>query len=322
MEAGWIYVLVNSSIPGMAKVGRTMRRPADRVAELSAATGVATPFVLAFDHAVADCHAAERAVHDELDRRGWRVAPNREFFRGSPSDIIRVVLDVAEGGGGVTPATPDHSAAALLAAGDRCLLGLGSTLQDGGEALRCYKLAAARGALTAYERLGEIYGRLYAARPDRASRRRALAPLKEGARRGNPYCYAGMAMIFAAERHAANFTKAWGLFFAAVALQPTHGTAVEQGRLASACCQYIDSCLGLGLRPGHLDALARVADAIISTLLGELDRLGRGDRDRNRVVRALRWAYQSLAREAPVPRRRPVAGAQMAWLSHAEAVHA
>ena len=29
----WIYVLVNSSIPGMVKVGRTARQPAERAAE-------------------------------------------------------------------------------------------------------------------------------------------------------------------------------------------------------------------------------------------------------------------------------------------------
>ena len=35
MEPGWGYVLVNSSMPGLAKVGRTTRSPAERVAELS-----------------------------------------------------------------------------------------------------------------------------------------------------------------------------------------------------------------------------------------------------------------------------------------------
>ena len=88
MQEGWVYVLVNSSMPGMAKVGRTFRLPSERVAELQS-TGVATPFILAYEQVFADCCAAEKAVHDELDRRGLRVALNREFFRGPPSDIIR-----------------------------------------------------------------------------------------------------------------------------------------------------------------------------------------------------------------------------------------
>ena len=47
MEPGWVYVLVNSSMPGIAKVGRTTRAPRDRAAELSGVTGVATPFIVA-----------------------------------------------------------------------------------------------------------------------------------------------------------------------------------------------------------------------------------------------------------------------------------
>jgi hypothetical protein len=63
MEQGWIYVLVNSSLPGLVKVGRTSRSTQERVAELSAATGVPTPFVLAFDQEFEDCVAAEQSVH-------------------------------------------------------------------------------------------------------------------------------------------------------------------------------------------------------------------------------------------------------------------
>ena len=127
MEPGWVYVLVNSSMPGLSKVGRTSRPPAERVAELSSATGVATPFVLAFDQQVADSCAAERAVHAELDRRGLRVASNREFFRGPPSEIVRVVLDVAApralapSSPGPTSARPvprPHPAQTLIDAGD------------------------------------------------------------------------------------------------------------------------------------------------------------------------------------------------------------
>jgi hypothetical protein len=293
VEQGWIYVLVNSSIPGMAKVGRTSRPPAERVAELSGATGVATPFVLAFDQAVADCWAAERAVHDELDRRGLRVAPNREFFRGPPADIIRVVMDMAEPGDRVAPAISEGPAERLLAAGDRHLFGLGDALQDSADALRCYKLAAARGSLAAYERLGQVYGAIYVRRPDRAARRRALAPLKEGARRGNRFCYAEMAALFAHERHVPNFIKAWDLFFAGL---PGAGSApIRAGaRMVAACCRYIGGCLELGLKPGHRETLAAAAGAILAALLAELDALRETDPGRRQVVRVLRWAYAEL----------------------------
>jgi hypothetical protein len=41
---GYIYVLSNPSMPGIVKVGRTFREPRARAAELSASTGVPTPF--------------------------------------------------------------------------------------------------------------------------------------------------------------------------------------------------------------------------------------------------------------------------------------
>ena len=213
MQQGWVYVLVNSSMPGMAKVGRTIRSPAERIAELSQASGVATPFMLAFDQAFADCCGAERDIHDELDRRGLRVAPNREFFWGSPSDIIRVVLGASDTIERRFPAVKDDSPQLLLAAGDRHLSGTSDCLQDTGEAVRCYRLAAKRGALLAFERLGKIYAGLYQIQSGRAVRHRALALLKQGARRGNYYCFAEMAVLFTQERHLENAGKAWNLFF-------------------------------------------------------------------------------------------------------------
>ncbi len=314
---GWIYVLVNSSMPGLAKVGRTTKSPASRAAELSGATGVATPFVLAFDQAFADCCAAEKAVHDELDRRGLRVAPNREFFHGSPSDVVRVVLDAAEAAGHWVPATIDTSAQSLLAVGDRCLFGIGDTLQDTGEATRCYKLAAARGSLLAYERLGRIFAELYVEHPDRAGRRRAMAPLKEGARRGNYYCYAEMATLFAVERHLDNFCKAWDLFFAARARGRLSEIEPGPERTAAACCRYISGCLGVGIDPGHRAELLPVTDDLIAVLLSELDRVREDAATRRRVTAVLLWIYRSLlppmALPAPLKRRR-VSLDPRAWL--------
>jgi len=51
---GYIYALVNASMPGLVKVGRTSRDPKDRAAELSGATGVATPFLVVYHEHFAD----------------------------------------------------------------------------------------------------------------------------------------------------------------------------------------------------------------------------------------------------------------------------
>jgi len=289
MEEGWVYVLVNSSVPGMAKVGRTTRAPAERAVELSS-TGVATPFIVAYQLYLTDCHAGERAVHAELDRRGLRVAPNREFFRGAASEIIDVVLQAGEALGGPKP--PDkalrraENAAALLAAGDRALHGTGDTLQDTGEALRCYKLAIARGSAEACERLGSVFVQLYATSRTSVVRKRALTALKEGARRGNLFCYPALAELFALDNHRDNFQKAWRLFFT---LAPAGGAAMAQ-----ACCRYIAQCQTLSAEPAHHAELLAASDAILAHLLARLPA------ERPNLAGVLRWVYAELL---PQPRQ-------------------
>ena len=311
MEQGWIYVLVNSSTPGLAKVGRTCRPPAERAAELSAATGVATPFVVAFDQAFADCCEAERLVHAVLDKRGLRVAPNREFFRGAVSEIIRVIMEIA----GTSPpgdaAGADASAERLRVAGDCALFGRGDTLQDTGEALRCYKLAAARGSLVAYQRVGEIYVQLYLGARNRVGRRRAMNVLKEGVRRGNYYCYAEMATIFTAERHFANFAKCWDLFFARRADSFLDEVEEDGSRFAIACSRHITQALALEQAPSHIAELTANADAILAVLLAELDRVRDEPLARRRVTTVMRWAFQSLL--PGLPPAKPLRRRQAWW---------
>jgi len=79
-------------MPGLVKVGKTTRPTSERVDELSGVTGVATPFAVAFEQYFVDCDAAEEFVHTELQRRGLRISDNREFFRATPNEVIRIVL--------------------------------------------------------------------------------------------------------------------------------------------------------------------------------------------------------------------------------------
>ncbi len=305
MEEGWVYVLVNSCMQGVAKVGRTTRLPRDRAAELSAVTGVATPYVVAYEQSFADCHAAERAIHALLDRTGLRVNPAREFFWGTAPDIIALFRQAGAALEAGAPAPDAQEAAArtaddLLAAGDDALYGHGDVLQDTGEAVRLYRQAAAKGALDAHARLGSIYVQLYAVRQNRAGRRRALAPLKEGARRGDPYCYCEMAELFALEGHMANMAKAWSLFFAA---SPDRTAP----RFVQACCRYVAMCLHTRQAPACLEALQPVAASVLSALLAELDRVRADPAARRLVAASLRWVYANLLAEPaalPKPARR------------------
>lgn len=78
MNAGYVYILVNSSMPGVIKVGRTLRDTRARARELST-SGVPTPFQVAFELFSEDHATLEARVHTEL--ADFRVSPNREFFR-------------------------------------------------------------------------------------------------------------------------------------------------------------------------------------------------------------------------------------------------
>lgn len=104
-DSGYLYLLVNPAMPGFVKVGRTGRDPSTRTSELSAATGVPTPFELVLDVFVSDCVEAERIVHEELTTRGYRVAGNREFFNAPLSEAAAWLMRMRE----IMPATPGAS---------------------------------------------------------------------------------------------------------------------------------------------------------------------------------------------------------------------
>jgi T5orf172 domain len=92
-EPGYIYILVNQSMGNLVKIAKTTRSPRNRIAELSSATGVPTPFSLALDPYVEDCARAETYVHARLEKDGYRVAANREFFNVDLGTAINVVLE-------------------------------------------------------------------------------------------------------------------------------------------------------------------------------------------------------------------------------------
>jgi hypothetical protein len=91
MGDGLVYVLSNPSMPGLVKIGRTERDVQQRVAELSAASGVPAAFVLEAAYPAIDSGAAEAAVHVRLAQ--FRL-PGREFFRVAVEEASRTVAKV------------------------------------------------------------------------------------------------------------------------------------------------------------------------------------------------------------------------------------
>jgi hypothetical protein len=239
MAEGYLYVLVNSSMPGLVKVGKTTRLPSERVAELSGSTGVATPFIVAFEQYFADCDAAEQYVHTELTRRRLREAANREFFRAAPNDVIRVILETP---GLLSGASDDVSKGAapwqgLFAEAEQFHYGRGEHFQDSDQAERLYLAAARLGAPLAFRRLGDLLH-------DAESRdnKSAAKHYQDGASRGDYGCYAQLAGLYEADGDLANARKAFELYFARRAAGPNalFDTGISY---PSWCAEYIRFCV-------------------------------------------------------------------------------
>lgn len=93
MANGIIYVLVNPSMPGVVKVGKTTNEATARAAQLSSGTGVPARFEVFKQYLVKDCHEAERYAHSLLEKTFGRPNPSREFFEGSPEEVTAVLDD-------------------------------------------------------------------------------------------------------------------------------------------------------------------------------------------------------------------------------------
>ena len=76
---GYVYVLTNSAMPGLVKIGFTTWTPRVRARELSSASGAPASFNVRFCLAVPDALEIERGVHSESSK--YRANRHREFFR-------------------------------------------------------------------------------------------------------------------------------------------------------------------------------------------------------------------------------------------------
>lgn len=93
MVPGYVYILVNPSMPGLIKVGRTLRDSRMRARELSS-TGVPTPFQVAFELFAEHHETLEAMVHLELT--DFRVNAAREFFRYPLDKAIALLIQLAK----------------------------------------------------------------------------------------------------------------------------------------------------------------------------------------------------------------------------------
>jgi len=240
-EPGFIYILVNPSMEGFVKIGKTTREPEDRAKEISQATGVATPFYVAFSIQVADCHSAEKYVYTVLEYNGFQRTPNREFFRIPLRKAIEVLMLVeqqlqkdtdssgassqdsaflpAEEIKGKFGSEEPHPGRPIYCEATKAFLGLGDTIEDRDEALRLLHQAKTLNFPAAYTALAWYYTKRTpcVTEEDYAKQdRNALEVLKEGAAKGHGRCYIAMAWFFHMRRTtelSENATKCWKKYF-------------------------------------------------------------------------------------------------------------
>ena len=99
-EEGWVYVLTNEAMPGIVKIGYTLREPSVRAEELykysknGAVTGVPLPFDVAYKAWVLNPFQVEQAVHKSLAQK--RINDNREFFKCSIEEAVEHIRQVAQ----------------------------------------------------------------------------------------------------------------------------------------------------------------------------------------------------------------------------------
>ena len=84
-----VYVLTNSAMPGLVKIGYTSQDDANsRIAQLYT-TGVPVPFTIEYACKVQNAEEVEKALHVAFGPN--RINPKREFFRIEPDQAIAIL---------------------------------------------------------------------------------------------------------------------------------------------------------------------------------------------------------------------------------------
>ena len=295
-DSGYIYALINPSLEGLVKVGKTTRNPTERVKELSSSTAAPTPFVLAFDVYVNDCSAAEAYLHTLLGRRGYRVSQNREFFNAPLKDVIKAMLEV-EGTRTPYEDKPDRPAPTptpaptsstggpvaewedILEEAHAYYHGEGDTIEDKKEALKLFKQAARLEAPDAFYALGIMCRDGEGCEKDTEE---ALEHFKIGVAKGSDECHAEMALLFLEQGHVENARKCWVKYFRSAGF--AGGLSGHEAAYGHA---YVTKALDLEMPLDHREALGPYASQIIAIADDAIREADAGARPRLRRQRRL-----------------------------------
>lgn len=94
IEAQWIYVLTNASMPGLCKIGFTKNTPEERCKEINSATGVPVDYEVAYSIPVFNGHDVEQLIHSHLSE--VRVNKRKEFFTISLDEVKPIIDTISQ----------------------------------------------------------------------------------------------------------------------------------------------------------------------------------------------------------------------------------
>jgi hypothetical protein len=91
---GIVYVLTNSAMPGLTKIGMTSQEDIETRMSQLYSTGVPVQFDCVYACKVKNCMEVEAALHHAFGNA--RVNPKREFFQIEPERVVSVLRLLAE----------------------------------------------------------------------------------------------------------------------------------------------------------------------------------------------------------------------------------
>ena len=276
---GYVYVLINPSLEGMVKIGKTTREPADRASELSSATGVPTAFVVAYDEYFPDASIAEEYVHTLLEHKGYRLTKNREFFTVPIKEVVLALQQAKDELGGsqsieeskLPDSGHDEIIKELLELAGKYNYGRDDYLEDKDKALELYTKALKLGHYESYYSCGSIYLN------HKKNRTKALDLFKKGTEKienrvSRADCFENMAEIYETEGHTRNALKCWDKFFSMVNIEEAQHHLMEDPDLwddgieriyvpIESVFQYIETARKENTRPKYKDVLTERLEA-------------------------------------------------------------
>jgi len=92
---GFVYILMNPSIPRQVKIGLTTKTSEERANRLSSHPSVPTPFIVVYDELVSDCKEVEKRLHKKFS--AYRVSRNKEFFNIPIKEAVKALQNEAAG---------------------------------------------------------------------------------------------------------------------------------------------------------------------------------------------------------------------------------